>query len=280
MSRPLRIEFDGAVYHITARGDRRENIFEDDEDRLTLLEVLGDGLSRFDASLLAWCLMSNHYHFVLRTRRANLSRLMRHVNGLYTQRYNRRHGKVGHLFQGRFKGILIQEDRYLAEVCRYVDLNPVRAGMVPHPADWPWSSYNAVVGRTPPLAGHDANSVLGLIAPTRPRELAREAYAAFVAQGRGVRLWEGAALRGQVFLGDAGFASKMQALLEVDPGPEVPRSQRRPSALPIESYFETRPRDDAIWQAYHEGGYTQTRIAQHAELSVGRVSRILKARGR
>lgn len=71
---------------------------------------------------------------------------MRHVNGLYTQRYNRRHGKVGHLFQGRIKGILIQEDRYLAEVCRYVDLNRVRAGMVPHPADWPWSSYNAVVG--------------------------------------------------------------------------------------------------------------------------------------
>lgn len=122
--------------------------------------------------------------------------------------------------------------------------------------------------------------MLSLLAPTRPREQAREAYAVFVAQGRGVGLWEGAALRGQVFLGDAGFASEMQALLEIDPGPEVPRSQRRSSALPIESYFETRPRDDAIWQAYHEGGYTQTCIAQHAELSVGRVTRILRARER
>lgn len=276
MSRPLRIEFEGAVYHVTARGDRREDIFEDDEDRLALLEVLSEGLARFDASVLAWCLMSNHYHFVLRTRRANLSRLMRHVNGLYTQRYNRRHGKVGHLFQGRFKGILIQEDSYLAEVCRYVDLNPVRAGMVESPVDWLWSSYGAFIGRTPPLAGHDANSVLGLFAPGLPREQAREAYATFVAQGRGVRLWEGAALHGQVFLGDAGFAAKMQALLEIDPGPEVPRSQRRPTALPMESYFAAHSRDEAIRQAFHEGGYTQTRIARHIGLSVARVSRILK----
>ena len=147
MSRPLRIEFPGAIYHVTSRGDRREAIFEDDVDRQALLEVLAQGAGRFDAQVLAYCLMGNHYHFVLHTRAANLSRLMRHVNGgVYTQSFNRRHGKVGHLFQGRFKAILVDREAYLLEVCRYVELNPVRAAMVAEPGEWAWSSYRAHVG--------------------------------------------------------------------------------------------------------------------------------------
>ena len=126
MARPLRIEFPGAVYHVTARGDRREDIFVDDKDRQALLAVVAQASSRFDAQALAYCLMDNHYHFVLHTRQANLSLLMRHINGVYTQAYNRRHGQVGHLFQGRFKSILVDRDAYLLEVVRYVDLNPVR----------------------------------------------------------------------------------------------------------------------------------------------------------
>jgi putative transposase len=122
VSRPLRIEFPDAVYHVTSRGDRREPIFVDDADRAALLGVVGQAAERFDARVLAYCLMGNHYHFVLHTRAANLSRLMRHVNGVFTQRFNRRHGKVGHLFQGRFKAILVDRDSYLLEVCRYVEL--------------------------------------------------------------------------------------------------------------------------------------------------------------
>ena len=106
MSRPLRIEFPGAIYHVTSRGDRREPIFLDDEDRRALLEVVAQAMQRFDAQALAYCLMGNHYHFVLQTHLANLSRLMRQINGVYTQAFNRRHGKVGHLFQGRFKAVL------------------------------------------------------------------------------------------------------------------------------------------------------------------------------
>jgi putative transposase len=102
MSRPLRIEFEDAIYHVTSQGDRREAIFEDDADRKALLGVVEHGVERFDAALFAYCLMGNHYHFVLQTRQPNLSRLMRHINGLYTQAFNRRHQKVGHLFQGRF----------------------------------------------------------------------------------------------------------------------------------------------------------------------------------
>src|SRR5574337_400225 len=143
MARPFRIEFPGATYHVTARGDRREPIFEDDEDRKVFLQITGLALRRCDSSALAYCLMGNHYHLVLHTRQGGLSGLMRQVNGVYTQAYNRRHSKVGHLFQGRFKAVLVDRDAYLLEVCRYVDLNPVRAALVADPADWPWSSYRA-----------------------------------------------------------------------------------------------------------------------------------------
>ena len=107
MSRPLRLEFPGAVYHVTSRGDRREPIYRGDEDRRLQLWVLAQAMERFDAQVLAYCQMGNHYHLVLHTRQANLSRLMRHLNGVYTQRFNQRHGMVGHLFQGRFKAILV-----------------------------------------------------------------------------------------------------------------------------------------------------------------------------
>lgn len=98
MSRPLRIEFPGATYHVTSRGDRREAIFSDDDDRMRLLEVLASAAERFEAVVLAFCLMGNHYHLVLHTHRPNLSQVMRHINGVYTQAFNRRHGKVGHVF--------------------------------------------------------------------------------------------------------------------------------------------------------------------------------------
>jgi REP element-mobilizing transposase RayT len=137
MARPLRIEFPDAVYHVTSRGDRQEPIFVDDRDRAALLGVVARALARYDTQALAYCLMGNHYHFVLHTRRANLSLVMRHINGMYTQVFNRRHGKTGHLFQGRFNAILVDRDSYLLEVCRYVELNPVRARLVSTVENWP-----------------------------------------------------------------------------------------------------------------------------------------------
>ena len=187
MSRPLRIEFPGALYHVTARGDRREDIFVDDTDRARLLAVVAQGLSRFAAQLLAYCLMSNHYHFVVHTRAANLSLLMRHINGVYSQAFNRRHGKVGHLFQGRFKAILVDRDAYLLEVCRYVELNPVRAGMVEAAADWPWSSYRAHMGAAEAAAWLDTSGLHGYLLgrdPASPAEVQRalRLYAELVAE--------------------------------------------------------------------------------------------------
>jgi len=152
MARPLRVEFAGARYQLTSRGDRREDISLGAPDREDWLEVLGNVCSRFNWVVHAYCQMSNHYHLLVETVDGNLSRGMRQLKGHYTQRFNRRPGLVGHLFQGRYKAILVQKEAYLLELTRYVVLNPVRAGMVREPQDWPWSSGAAVLGRA--VAGH------------------------------------------------------------------------------------------------------------------------------
>ena len=274
MSRPLRLEFEGALYHVTSRGDRREPIFEDDADRSTWLEVFAQGLERFDATAFAYCLMGNHYHFVVQTHQPNLSRLMRQTNGVYTQYYNRRHAKVGHLFQGRFKAVIVDEEAYFLEVCRYVDLNPVRARMVKRPQDWPWSSYGAHTGRVTAPAWLDSQALHRRLAPRAPRRDGPDGYARFVAQGRGVKLWD-EALSGQIFLGGEAFMKRMQARIEVAPDREIPRAQRRPAARALEYYFKTADRDVAITRAYLEGGHTQTAIARATGLSVSRISRLI-----
>jgi REP element-mobilizing transposase RayT len=283
MARPLRIEFPGAIYHVTSRGDRREAIFDNDADRETLLKVLAQTVDRFDAGVLAYCLMDNHYHFVIQTRKANLSRLMRQLNGVYTQLYNRKHGKVGHLFQGRFKAILVDQDAYLLEVCRYVDLNPVRARLIRDPAKWHWSSYRAHVGQVAPPEWLDSAAVHGRLLGRAARTAAdrRKAavnYAAFVAAGKGVRLWEDA-LQRQMFLGDAEFVDRMQA--RMDPSHvkarDIPKSQRVRAARPIQYYLNKhKHRDDGVFAASREGQYSMTAIAVEAELSIATVSRIVK----
>jgi len=197
MSRPLPVEFPAALYRVTARRDRREPIFENGRDRKALLEVLDLALDCFDASCSANCLMPNHYHFVLETRRANLSRLMRQVNGVYTQRYNRRHGKVGHVFQGRFKAIVVDRDAYFLEACQYVNLNPVRARLVRRPQDWHWSSYRAHVGLDQGPGWLDSVAVSRELAASEAA--GRRRYAEFVGQGWGQRLWE-EGLSGQIYL--------------------------------------------------------------------------------
>ena len=146
MARPLRLEYPGAVWHVTSRGNERLAIFRDDEDRTQFLEVLGRGVAMFRWKLHAFVLMGNHYHLLVETPEPNVSRGMRQLNGIYTQRFNRRHGRSGHLFQGRFKGILVERDSHLLELARYVVLNPVRAGPVRAAKDWPWSSYEATAG--------------------------------------------------------------------------------------------------------------------------------------
>jgi len=130
----------------TSRGDRREDIYEDDPDRIEHLNILAAVIGRFNWVCYAYCLMGNHYHLLIQTPDGNLSKGMRQLNGVYTQYYNRRHRKTGHLYQGRYKAILVDQDSYLLELSRYIVLNPVKAGMVKQVARWPWSSYQAMIG--------------------------------------------------------------------------------------------------------------------------------------
>ena len=146
MARPLRIEFAGALYHVTARGDRQEDIYLDDADRQGFLSILEQVNNRFNWLVHAYCLMDNHYHLLVETLDSNLSNGMRQLNGVYTQTSNRRHGKAGHVFQGRYKAILVQKESYLLELARYIVLNPVRARMVRTAKAWPWSSYRDTAG--------------------------------------------------------------------------------------------------------------------------------------
>jgi REP element-mobilizing transposase RayT len=143
MARPLRIAFPGAWYHVTNRGLERRAIFREPSDRKRFLRLLAEASDRFALEVHAFCLMGNHYHLLVRTPDGNLSEAMRHLDGVYTQRFNRAHGRDGPLFRGRFASVLVQADRHLLCAARYIHLNPVEARLVERPEDWPPSSYRA-----------------------------------------------------------------------------------------------------------------------------------------
>lgn len=276
MARPLRIEFAGALYHITSRGDGREDIYLHDEDRELWLGVFGEVCKRYNWVCHAYCLMSNHYHLLIETPESNLSVGMRQLNGVYTQRFNRRHNRVGHVFQGRFKGILVDKESYLKELARYIVLNPVRARMVRKAEQWRWSSYRATAGLELAKPWLNAEWLLGGFA--KRRKTACERYRRFVEEGRGQPSpWE--QLKNQVFLGSDAFVEEMQKLLDTDKVlDEVPSSQKRPVSKPLGYYEEvTRTRNEAILEAWRSGGYKMKQIADYFGLHYSSVSKIIKS---
>lgn len=280
MARPLRIEFPGAVYHVTSRGNARQKIFRDDEDRETFLAVLAWVVERFGWRCHAYCLMDNHFHLLLETPQANLSRGMRQLNGVYTQKFNRRHGKTGHLFQGRFKAIVVEKDSYLLELARYIVLNPVRAKMVRTPERYPWSSYRPTLGlaTVPPALAPD-----GVLEPfARTRAVARKRYADFVRAGIGQASSPWKQLKGQVLLGGEAFVEKMAAKLKGSAATaEIPKRQRllhRPALEALLAGASSKAaRNKALARAYLEYGYTLAEIGREAGLHYATVSRIIKA---
>ncbi len=270
MARPLRIELSGGLYHVTSRGDRREDIFHDDDDRVAWLNALGEVCLRFNWRVHAYCEMTNHYHFVVETPEANLSKGMRQLNGIYTQRFNRRHGLVGHLFQGRFKAILVERDAYLLELARYVVLNPVRAGMVREAGEWPWSSYGVMLGLAAKPKWLEIDWLLGQFGAVRRKAQAR--YAAFVADGIGTNIWDG--LRHQLFLGSEQFVEKHTPDIRLPTNVrEVPRAQRRPLAKPLTHFERTYVQREAMARAFLTGAYTMQEIAEHFGVHYSTVSR-------
>lgn len=265
--RPPRVQYAGAVYHITTRGNAKQAIFLDPHDRTMFLNTLGESVDRYAWHCHAYCLMGNHYHLLVETREPTLSKGMRHLNGVYTQRFNRRHDRVGHLFQGRFKAIIVEKEPHLLEVARYVVLNPVRAGAVTAPAQWRWSSYRATAGHDRPQPFLTTHWLLSQFADDL--SVARRAYIRFVSQRSVTCPWE--QLRDQRFLGSDAFVERMTGSRPCSP--ETPPHHQDTSRPPLAALLEDGCDDEAIVHAHRHHGYTMKEIGDHLGLHHTTVSR-------
>ena len=275
MTRPLRLEFAGALYHVTARGDRRKAIYRDDTDRTAWLHVLGMVCQRHCFVVHGFCQMTNHYHLLLETAEANLSQGMRQLNGIYSQRFNRRHCLVGHLFQGRYKTILVQKENYLLALIRYIVLNPIRARMVSSPAAWHWSSHHYYIGEAAPPCWLETDWLLRQFGAKRNDAVA--AYCRFVLAGIGAPS-PLAHIRHQVLLGSEEFVAAQQQSQRSSELRETVMAERRAVALPLATYRSTYAnRDEAMARAYLSTAYTMPQIAVAFGVSTRTVSRALCA---
>lgn len=280
MARPLRIQYPGAVYHITSRGNEKKAVYKDDQDRENFLRTLQRVNQRYHWICHAYCLMDNHYHLLIETPDGNLSLGMRQLNGVYTQLFNQRHRRTGHLLQGRYHAIVIQKDTHLLEVCRYVVLNPVRAHIKKRPEDWKWTSYQATAGQAPAHPCLTTDWVLGQF--SRTRRQAEKEYRQFVKWGIGKRtIWN--EVKGQAILGGEEFVDKLSDHLRTYQDiPDIPKSQRYVNRPGLEKIFTGKvlqtkeTRNKKIAEAVEKYGYTQRAIADHLGLYFTSVSRLMK----
>ena len=278
MSRPLRIEFAGAVYHVISRGDRRGAIYYNDSDRLDWQGVLARVCDHHHFVVHGFCQMGNHYHLLLETPEANLARGMRELNGIYSQHFNHRHDLVGHLFQGRYKAMLVQRDRYLLELIRYIVLNPVRAQLVSSADDWRWSSHRYFLDTTTAPAWLAYDWILSQFGPTRDEALA--SYRKFVTAGTGQQ-GSSAHLSHPLLLGDDAFIAIQQQAQHSKAYRAAPREQRRALTLSLAQYQSQFPdRDEAMARAYLSTVYTMTEIAAAFQVSRQTVCRAIAGFGK
>ena len=246
----------------------------------TFLRILTHVNKRYHWLCHAYCLMDNHYHLLVETPDGNLSLGMRQLNGVYTQAFNKRRNRSGHLFQGRYKAILIQKDSHLLEVCRYVVLNPIRARVIERPEDWKWSSYRATAGMEQPHPCLTREWVLGQFSRTRAK--AEKEYRHFVKWGIGKEtIWN--EVKGQSILGEDDFVDSLADHLKRHKNvPEIPKSQRFANRPALDKIFaegilrDKRKRDKKIADAVEKHGYTQRSIADHLGVHFTYVSSILR----
>ena len=244
MSRPLRVLYPGALYHITARGNEKKEIFRSDADRSVFLAILAQAVERYRLILHAYVLMNNHYHLLLETQESNLPLAIRHLNGIYTGYFNRTHRRVGHLFQGRYKAILIEKESYLLELSRYIHLNPIRVKKSVRLGSYRWSSYLDYIGKRRAPKWLTTEGALSRFGENRRR--AERAYQIFVEEGmqKGInRPWD--RMVGQAVLGGEKFLRSIQGKIEKGKHREVPDRKRlaaRPSFEEIqERVLEVSP---------------------------------------
>lgn len=274
MTRPLRIEFPGALYHVTSRGNQLHPIYRDETDRRIWLEVLGLVCERFHFVVHAYCQMTNHFHLMVETVEGNLAQGMRQLNGLYSQRLNRRHTLVGHVFQGRYKAVLVQKESHLLELARYIVLNPVRAGMVDCPEQWMWSSYHSTLGAARRPAWLETDWLLGQFGHVS--DDAASAYQKFVAAGAGVAS-PLRRTRYQLVLGDDHFASQHRGSCGTAAFVAISKTQRRVAAMTLPEYEASfSPREVAMARAYRSTAFTMAEIGAHFGVSSKTVSRAVR----
>lgn len=272
MARPLRIQYPGAFYHVASRGNERKDIFKSRRDREKFCEYLESAISRYGAVVHAYCLMGNHYHLLLETPEGNLSQVMRHINGAYTTYFNVKRKRVGHLFQGRYKAILVEADEYALELSRYIHLNPVRAGMVERPGQYEWSSYNDYVR---PTLGHDwlcRELIWGLLGGKPAKKNAK--YKSFVEQAL-IRASE-SPFRDVVassLLGSTAFINEIAAQhLEEESDernlPDLKQLVRQPSIAEIRAVVERRFADNGA-QGRRVGLYCCRQYSRRSLVQIG-----------
>jgi REP element-mobilizing transposase RayT len=245
------LQFSGAVYHITVRGNAGQDIFLDTIDYNGFLDVLATAVDRHNWLCHGYCLMPNHFHLLLETVDPTLARGMHYLDGVFAQWHNRRRNRKGHLYQDRYKAILVEKEAHLLELTRYVPLNPVRAGLVSRCRDWTWSSYKATVGLAPVPPFLQVDWVLSQFGSSR--RSGRRAYRRFVAQGLGRDVWK--ELRGQIYLGSPSFVGQ-HAPREAQSIPAIPRVQRLVNRPSLAELFSVEPYQDALVSAYRDYGYT------------------------
>jgi putative transposase len=275
MTRQLRIECEYGLYHVTARGNARQFIFHDAQDWNYFLSCFSVAVDRHGWLCHSYCLMSNHYHLLIETPLPNLSKGMKYVNGRYAQYFNRRYKRVGHVFQGRFTGILVEKESYLMELCRYIVLNPVRAEMERTAHDWTWSSYRALAGLIDKPEWLTTDWLLGCFGSHLGE--AQNYYKQFVAQGGG-QPSPFKQLKNQIYLGSDKFVEDMQCKLNPEQSlKDIPRPQVSAVKKSLSFYeLQGSSRKECMAQAYASGHYTLEEIANYFRVSTATVSRAMK----
>lgn len=282
MTRQLRTEFPGALYHIYSRGNNKKMIFLEDADRYKFLNILNKALRKCNYLCYGYCIMGTHFHLMLETPDGNISRGMHILHSTYAQYFNRKHGCVGHVFQGRFHSVLVQRELYLLVLCRYIVLNPIRAGLVNHPGEYTWSSFNEMIGtikQEPPIiAAELLLSHFGI----EPDE-ARKNYIDFVMDGID-KPSPFSHTVGSTFLGNKEFLSSLESILKpVINRKDISSEQRyayRPTLSELfehSKFFSKEFRNKVIFHAYSDYAYRQVDIARHINLHRVTISNIIKA---
>jgi REP element-mobilizing transposase RayT len=261
MARPLRVHIPGALYHVMSRGNARQEIFLGPEDYEHFLERLSITTARFLVRCRAYCLMRNHFHLLLEPNQFSLSRMMQQLNSSYSQWFNRRHGRVGHVLQGRFKALLIDRDDYFRRVLRYIALNPVRARVVRHPAEWPWSSHCATAGLVAPVDVLALDDVWNAFDPVDHRR-AQQLYADFVGTDAADL---GDVPSGPLVCGSGTFAARVGVTLAVHRHTrDIVYAERFAVRPPLDRLMtnthDSQARDIVMREAFERYGYTLREI--------------------